>query len=362
MGCFNSLKSNNPFRHSGTSPRHNVDDVAPPSGPPPGYQQSDSKTGHNDNNNHAPPPGPPPPFKDEDYAPPPGPPPPSSQHPWQSVPLPEDTSNYPPPPDIFTGHDRSWANNATEQQAKEGERWCNRYALLAPIDPSSRSLDRAPQLVHPQSNTFHGTITQTSTATWAIATDRRNNDNCVTVQPPLYVAARDDPRVTGRPRSVYFEVVLAQDLGRDAGVGIGFTALPYPAFRMPGWHRGSCAVHSDDGHKYVNDMWGGNDFVKPWGSKGVVGIGMTFSTPGESLGKGKGRAGASSIDVEVFFTRNGKVEARWDVNEERDQDRELAPVGVQGFHDLVAAVGSFEKTEFEVVLDPNRWAYKGVQL
>lgn len=360
MGFSSSLKSHNPFRHS-----DNVDDAPPPAGPPPGYQQFDSKSssGHD---NYAPPPGPPPSFSQDNYAPPPGPPPASQgQHDWQSVPLPEDTSGYPPPPAIFTGHDRSWAHNATEQQAEEGERWCRRYALLAPINPSNPALDRAPQLVHPQSNTFHGTIKQTGVASWVIATSGKNNDNCVTVQPPLYVAARDDPRVTGRPRSVYFEVLLPKDLGRDSGVGIGFVALPYPAFRMPGWHRGSLAVHSDDGHKYVNDRWGGNDFVKPWGMKGVVGIGLTFSSPmsGDTVsGKGKGKAGGGGLDVEVFFTRNGKVEARFDVNEERDQKRDLEPVGVQGFHDLVAAVGSFDKAEFEVVLDPERWVYKDVQL
>lgn len=366
MGFSSSLKSRNPFRHS-----DNVDDVPPPAGPPPGYQQFDSKnSSHND---YAPPPGPPPSFSNDNYAPPPGPPPASQgQHDWQSVPLPEDTSGYPPPPAIFTGHDRSWAHNATEQQAEEGERWCRRYPLLAPIDPSNPALDRAPQLVHPQSNTFYGTIKQTGVASWVMATSGKNNDNCITVQPPLYVAARDDPRVTGRPRSVYFEVVLPKDLGRDSGVGIGFVALPYPAFRMPGWHRGSLAVHSDDGHKYVNDRWGGNDFVKPWGMKGVVGIGMTFSSSSSSVSgessssgstKGKGKeAGGGGLDLEVFFTRNGKVESRWDVNEERDQKRDLEPVGVQGFHDLVAAVGSFDKAEFEVVLDPERWVYKDVQL
>lgn len=365
MGFSSSLKSHNPFRHSDNS---NVDDVPPPSGPPPGYLQFDSKSsggGGQHQDEYAPPPGPPPASfsKEDNYTPPPGPPPSSQGHDWQSIPLPEDTSGYPPPPAIFTGHDRSWSNNATEQQAEEGERWCRRYPLLRPIDPSNPALDRAPQLVHPQSNTFHGNIKQTGVASWMITTTRHNNDNCVTVQPPLYVAARDDPRVTGRPRSVYFEVVLPRDLSRDAGVGIGFVALPYPAFRMPGWHRGSLAVHSDDGHKYVNDRWGGNDFAKPWGIKGVVGIGMTFSAVSEdnSFG-GKGKEKAGGLDVEVFFTRNGKVEARWDVNEERDQKRDLEPVGVQGFHDLVAAVGSFEKAEFEVVLDPERWIYKDVQL
>lgn len=356
MGHFDSLKSNNPFRHSAHSSSNydnndkndNVDDVAPPAGPPPKYSSFDPR---GDSDDYAPPPGPPP-----------GPPP---SHPWQSVPLPEDTSSYPPPPDIFTGHDRSWAHNATEQQAEEGERWCRRYALLAPRPLTDPSLTHAPYLVPPQSNTFHGTITQTGPATWAIATTAaRNNDHCITAQPPLYVAARDDPRKgQSPPRTIYFEVVLPRDLGRDAGVGIGFTALPYPGFRMPGWHRGSLAVHSDDGHRYVNDRWGGIDFVRPWGKKGVVGIGMKFSAAAAALGdqgleKGKGKA--NGVEVEVFFTRNGKVEARWDINEERDQKRDLAPVGVQGYHDLVGAVGSFDKAEYEIVLDPSRWVYKGV--
>lgn len=191
-------------------------------------------------------------------------------------------------------------------------------------------------------------MTQTHTK-WTLRTDARNYDNTITVQPPLYAAVRDDPRATGRPWTVYFEVRLLKDLGPEAGVGIGFVALPYPAFRMPGWHRGSLAVHSDDGRKYVNDPWGGVDFVQPWGRTGVVGIGMTFSAS---------KGGSNGIGAEVFFTRNGSVEARWDVNEERDQQRDLEPIGVQGRHDLVAAVGSFQKTELEVVLDPRDWLYQ----
>lgn len=336
MGKF-SIR--HPFAHS-----ENLDNVPPPDGPPPSYQASSSN-----NTDYAPPPGPPP-----------GKQPPSSGHDWESVPLPEDTSNYPPPPAIFAGHDRSFANNATEQQAAQGEHWCQSFKLLRPRDPNDPALRGALALIPPQSNTFHGSITPAGANTWTIRTEaKKNNDNTVTAQPPLYAAGRDNPRLTGRAKTVYFEVRLLRELGRDAGVGIGFVALPYPAFRMPGWHRGSLAVHSDDGHRYVNDRWGGNDFVEPWGKKGeVVGIGMTFGGPG---GQGTALGGGNDIEVEVFFTRNGRVEKTWDVNEPRDVARDLDPVGVQGFHDLVAAVGSFERTEFEVVMDPGRWAYKGVQ-
>lgn len=351
-GCFDSLKSNNPFRHpssSSSAPNSNMNDVPPPAGPPPGYSQSDPKTQQ----------------LPSTYAAPPGPPPSKQQqeqHDWQSVPLPEDTSGYPPPPDIFTGHDRSWSNNATEQQAAEGERWCARYPLIAPLHPGNPDLRRPPTLVAPQSNTFRGTITQQQggAAVWTVRTDRHNNDNTITAQPPLYLAARDGPDVlhSGAPKTIYFEVRVLKDFGRDAGVGLGFVALPYPGFRMPGWHRGSLAVHGDDGHKYINDRWGGIDFVAPWGQKGVVvGLGMTFSSAYASA-KGSSSTGVQGLEAEVFFTRNGREEARWDVNEPRDRQRDLPPVGVQGLHDLVAAVGSFEKTEFEVVLEPARWAYK----
>lgn len=354
MGVF---KSNNPFRHSG----NDVDDVGPPPGPPPSYTAHASDSNSN-NTAYAPPPGPPPSKiqhgADDDYiAPPPGPPP-SQQHDWQSVPLPDDTSNYPPPPDIFTGHDRSWAHNATEAQAEEGERWCRRYPLLAPANlPPSSSGPLQP--VVPNANTFVGAIVPSPGPAniWRVRTDRRAGDSCVTVQPASYVAARDDPRAHGgRTKTVYFEVRVTGRLEGDAGLAVGFAALPYPPFRMPGWHRGSLAVHSDDGHRYVNDRWGGKDFVRPWGFKGVtVGVGMRFSAAGGAKGKGTGSGG---IEVECFFTRDGALEGSWDVNEERDALKDLEPLGVQGFHDLVAAVGTYEKTESEIVLDPAKWLYR----
>lgn len=352
MGRFDSLKANNPFRHHGGSSSGsgsgaaNVDDVAPPPGPPPSYNATTTKP-------------------NDDFAPPPGPPPShhQPQHDWQSVPLPDDTSSYPPPPDIFTGHDRSWANNATEAQAEEGERWCARYPLLRPLVSAPPSQQQhPPRLLAPNANTFAGTIATPARGqqgTFLVRTTPRSGDACATVQPPCYLAARDDPRRGGSSGGggktvVYFEVrILAAMGGDDGSVAIGFTALPYPPFRMPGWHRGSLAVHSDDGRRYVNDRWGGVDFVAPWGgARGtVVGVGLRFSCSSSVKG---------GIDVECFFTRDGRLEGSWDVNGERDAQRDLEPIGVQGFHDLVAVVGTFQRTEVEVVLDPGRWVYRGV--
>lgn len=411
MGRFDSFKSNNPFRHaaasgsgsgSGSNPGANIDDIGPPPGPPPSYNSSSSTT------DYAPPPGPPPSHHgvagttdDTSYiAPPPGPPPSHGhpapapapqeqpQHDWQSVPLPDDTSSYPPPPDIFTGHDRSWVGNATEAQAEEGERWCARYPLLRPLPPTSSSASSsAPfRLVAPRANTFAGTIKpHPGGGVFTIRTTARSGDSCTTAQPAHYLASSlgpsssssssswpDEKKSTLPPpppppavaatRTIYFEVRVLADILRDPEVGsvaIGFTALPYPPFRMPGWHRGSLAVHSDDGRRYVNDRWGGVDFVAPWGRRGeVVGVGMRFSRPPAGAGAGAG----VDVGAECFFTRDGRLEASWDVNGERDAQRDLEPVGVQGYHDLVAAVGTFQKTEVEVVLDPRKWVYRGLEV
>lgn len=121
-------------------------------------------------------------------------------------------------------------------------------------------------------------------------------------------------------------------------------------------------MHSDDGHRYVNDLWGGDDFVRPFGAdkKGlVVGLGMRFSLAPSSSSPPVAGTERNGIQVECFMTRDGRVEGSWDVNGPRDAKRDLPPVGVQGYHDLVVAVGVFGALEVEVVLDPGRWVYKG---
>lgn len=141
---------------------------------------------------------------------------------------------------------------------------------------------------------------------------------------------------------------------------------------MPGWHRGSLAVHGDDGHKFVNDRWGGKDFTAPFKKGEVVGIGMTFSpgagaaTSSEEKNKGKGSGGPAGagagagtvIETEVFFTRNGKLDGRWNLHESLDAETDLPVTGLEGYHDLSVAVGTFGQVGAEVVLDPRGWAYK----
>lgn len=135
-------------------------------------------------------------------------------------------------------------------------------------------------------------------------------------------------------------------------LALGFAALPYPAFRMPGWHRGSLAVHGDDGHRYVNDRWGGRSFTSPFVRGERYGVGMTFTAVNAA------GAGGLRIETDVFFTRQGREAGRWDLHEETDAQQDLPVVGLEGYHDLSCAIGTYGAVGFKLFLRPEDWLYK----
>lgn len=343
---------------------------APPPGPPPSHSQNQNQTSQSPYD-YAPPAGPPPsssknnPFFNSpssnapEYAPPTGPPPShgaaQKQHDWESA-VP-DTSLLPPPPNFFSGFDRSPANNATEEEAEAGERWCASYPLYPPMPFSAEAADAARvgnvALYAPPH--FKGTLTQKGMGVWSVVSGSRNGgapDTCLATYPPLYHAAAHSPAATGAKggKTVYYEVrILADGNEKEVPLALGFTAPPYPAFRLPGWHRGSLGVHGDDGHKYINDRWGGKEFTAPFRRGETVGLGMRFHYS-------RGRQA-----VEIFLTRNGAEAGRWDLHEETDQEQDLPVTGLEGHHDLCAAVGCFERVAFEVVFRPDAWVWRGYE-
>ncbi|KAK5992696.1 Protein ssh4 [Cladobotryum mycophilum] len=329
-------QQNNYAPPSGPPPGQHQD-YAPPPGPPPIHQQGD----------YAPPAGPPPPRQYGDYAPPPGPPP--SSYDWAAA-VP-DTSLFPPPPAIFSGYDRSHANNATEQEAEAGEAWCEQYPLVRPME-----LDQAGKgalqfnnfrLMEPAG--FDGRLNWLGPGHWEGHTSKHSQDRCIIGYPPLYSVTEHDPTVRGQPKTIYYEVKIRPN-SRTTNIAIGFTALPYPSFRLPGWHRGSLGVHGDDGHRYINDRWGGKDFTTEFHKGETIGIGMTF-TP----------TGTHKPRVDIFLTRNGVRTGGWDLHEETDAEQDLPVTGLEGFHDLSCAIGAFEGTDFEVVFDPAKWVHQPVR-
>ncbi|KAI0199808.1 hypothetical protein F4808DRAFT_431357 [Astrocystis sublimbata] len=326
------------------------DDFAPPSGPPPSHQYGG---GQGSSSDYAPPPGPPP---SQDYAAPPGPPPQQGsdmkkKHDWETA-VP-DTALLPPPPSFFSGFDRSPANNATEEEAEGGERWCRDFPLAAPLQPQPGS----PELNAMHSGNinmfsppfFRGTLQRTAVGVWRGQSQPGATDTCLATYPPLYSAAAHSPIATGRRKTIYYEVhILSEGSGHEVSLAMGFAAPPYPPFRLPGWHRGSLAVHGDDGHKYINDRWGGKAFTHPFRRGETLGLGMEL-IPGRGGG----------IEVEIFLTRDGHESGRWNLHEETDQQQDLPVTGLEGFHDLCAAVGVFEKVGFEIVFVPEKWRWQG---
>ncbi|KAG5979189.1 hypothetical protein E4U55_005466 [Claviceps digitariae] len=302
---------------------------------------------------------------DEPYAPPTGPPPPpflsqappshtKPAHDWEAA-VP-DTSLFPPPPALFSGHDASPANNATEAEAQAGEEWCAQHPLALPMVPDTTAKTALQagniRLIEPAG--FSGQLNWLAPGHWRAATKDKSPDRCIIGYPPLYLAHEHDTIRFGRPKTIYFEVKILSRSPSNS-LAIGFTALPYPSFRLPGWHRGSVGVHGDDGRKYINDRWGGKDFTHEFNRGETLGIGMTFAPPATGTGTGTGTGTAEAC---IFLTRNGVRTGGWDLHEETDAEQDLPVTGLEGWHDLSCAIGVFDGVDFEVIFDAAKWMYR----
>jgi len=352
-----------------TSQNHNppTEKYQAPPGPPP--SQSTSKSEY-----HAPPGPPPGHATTSDYAPPPGPPPahyteqaPPSyeapvQHNWQVIP---DTALLPPPPSI--GYETSPTANSTMDEGDRAFAWTNANPLWPAynIAPSTYAAIQNAQLALLKAPSLVGDIMpQPQAGHWKVRTHANCRDSSILTNLPMYAALLDSPLRTHRSKTVYFELKVT-GIGRggrsleeaDAGIAVGFIAPPYPTFRLPGWQRGSLGVHGDDGRRYVNDTWGGVDFTTAFAPGDTVGIGMSFTIPKDPPSYEAQQQG-KLMDIEVFFTRNGKREGGWDGNEELDARSDGGTVGLRGDHDLFPAIGVFGGVDFEVFFHPSQWLYK----
>lgn len=321
-----------------------------------------------------------------EYTAPPGPPPSHSQqypqqpppswspppyHDWTVIP---DTALLPPPPSL--GYESSPTYNASFADSERGLEFTRANPLWPPqpLHPSTLSTIHDGKIALLKPPTYTGDLTPLrSPGHWKARTHSSCKDSCLLSNLPIYSALHTSPLITRTPVTIYFEVkCLSLSRGSfttsgevEAGLALGFAAPPYPTFRLPGWERASLAVHSDDGRRYVNDTYGGMDFTTPFQKGDVVGIGMTLSLPRDppeynsstNPTTGGDRDG-NKLDIEVFFTRNGVVEGKWDGNEELDAERsEGGNEGLRGERDLFAAVGVFGGVDFEVMLGREGWVY-----
>lgn len=212
---------------------------------------------------------------------------------------------------------------------------------------------------------YKGELDRPRPGIWAGKTKSSSPDSCITSVLPLYSVAAHSPLNTGRSKTIYYEVKIGKRNRSEVSLAMGFTAPPYPTFRLPGWHRGSLAVHGDDGSKFINDRWGGKDFTAPFKPGQTLGIGMVFTQrnlgapPAYSDGPQKPQTEATTpIDVEIFFTRDGRKDGSWNLHEEGDAQEDLPVTGLEGHHDLLAAIGTFESVDFEIVFNEAEWMYR----
>lgn len=185
-------------------------------------------------------------------------------------------------------------------------------------------------IIKPRS--YEGTLERPRPGVWAGKSKSNCPDSCITSSIPLYSVMAHSPMRTGKTKTVYYEVRIARRNRREVSLAMGFAASPYPTFRLPGWHRGCLAVHGDDGSKYINDRWGGKDFTQPFKPGETLGIGMNFTARDldapPSYGPAQAEA-ATPIDVEIFFTRDGRKDGSWNLHEEGDAVEDLPVTGLE---------------------------------
>ena len=301
------------------------------------------------------------------YAAPPGPPPsqreapdePAPYHDWTIIP---DTALLPPPPSL--GHKKSPMSNAKLSDADRAHAWCNRYPLIQPHLPAKSHTDivKGGDLSLVKPSEYLGNLSLVSKGLWRGSTRSASKDACVITSLPLYFASTHFPLRTKVSKTIYFEVkISALSHGIDGEVSsmaVGFCAVPYPSWRMPGWERGSLAVHADDGRRYVNDTYGGKDFTTPIKAGETVGIGMTFAMPETPPDYDQSPFKRSPLKAEVFFTRNGQPRGGWNVHEELDATDEFGALGLDGQYDLYGAIGTFGEVAFEANFNSKNWLWQ----
>lgn len=283
-------------------------------------------------------------------------------HDWQIVP---DTAGLPPPP--VQAFLYSNTGNAPVEEAEAAHDFCDRVPLKPPVKPSPSDYQAAQKVgfkpIKPR--TYIGSLFSCDgNWRWKGVTVEGARDSILWTDKPMYYALEDSPLITERRKTIYFEIKLNGLFDKSSpetpGFSIGYIALPYPSWRAPGWERGSLAVFSDDGCRYINDSFGGKQFTTQFRLGETVGLGMTFYPVGEEPSVASPQppayGNARPFAVEVFFTRDGRLEGKWNLHEERDADHgDVA--GLEGNYDLHGAIGVFGGVEFEAVFNRSGWKW-----
>ena len=199
---------------------------------------------------------------------------------------------------------------------------------------------------------------------WRVATKPRSRESCFTTSLPLYSARHHSPLATGEPFTIYFEGQIRRGNSEDVPwLALGFVAERDEALCMPGVERGGIGIHCYKGMLYINGKPAENLGTAGFDTAQRVGIGLTMSRR-DSRSQQVDDAQAtstpsSSINVEVFLSRDGEGVGAWSINNLSTQSDSILLEGLNGSHDLYAAVGTKREVNVDIFFKEHRkyWRY-----
>lgn len=278
--------------------------------------------------------------------------------PQANAPLPPDQSPGPDQPEqsfgFISNHMPAWAGRRRSSMRMP--------EIQPPQDFTAKELARPLVLSRPSCPIRVGRVSRAHPEPgWRVATRPRSPESCFTTTRPMYSAWRHSPHVTGRPFTIYYEGEIRPGNSEDGVcLSLGFVAVRDRASLMPGFERGSVGVHCRDGGLYVNNILLKNAATAAFEPGQQVGIGITFSMSDCNAQQvddaQSSTVSSSSIKVEVFLSRDGKKAGSWNLRELR-QLGGLPLEGLEGTHDLYAAVGTSREVNVDILFEKRDWRY-----
>jgi hypothetical protein len=198
---------------------------------------------------------------------------------------------------------------------------------------------------------------------WRIETKPRDLELCIPTTLPAYSAFLHSPLATKHSRMVYVEAENRPRHGEDGieCLMLGFVAGGDRVLKMPGYERWSIGVQCFDGRLYLNGSFADTIMTRGFKPGQRIGIGLTFAIGDHGGRQTQDNVGtgvtSSSIVVEVFVTSDGETIWSREMHELLKRHEGLSDQGLEGWHDLYAAVGTMGEANVDVLLEKKDWKY-----
>ncbi|KAI9184579.1 hypothetical protein H9P43_003634 [Blastocladiella emersonii ATCC 22665] len=220
----------------------------------------------------------------------------TSSSPRDSAPAAVAAKDYAPPTQVtYQGSLAAPVHRATADAAARGREFINNTPPM-PFNPTPEALDAmanpaawALALPFQDMASFVGVAPEDGTVHFfPNPITRASADTDLTLVSNLPVPWLLPAHAQPPPPVLYYEVTVVA-MAPQTTLAIGLATVPYPYFRLPGWHDWSVGYHSDDGRVFCDNDGDGDAYGKPFRVDDVIGVGLR------------------TADGSCFFTRNGVV-------------------------------------------------------